>query len=106
MQRKTLQPDGFWLVTGAAILWGTIGVATLAIYNSDPTTTSLFLNLARTMVATPVLLLACWRSVGRATFHVRRRDYLIMVAMGTLLSFSHAGYFAAIQYAGVTIATL
>jgi DME family drug/metabolite transporter len=103
MQRKLSAPDGFWLVTGSAILWGTIGVATQAIYNA---TSSLFLNLARLLVATPVLLLACWRSVGRAAFRVRRRDFLIMCASGTLLSISHAGYFASIQYAGVTISTL
>jgi DME family drug/metabolite transporter len=105
MQRKIPAPDGFWLVTGAAILWGTIGVATQAIYNID-STTSLFLNLARLLVATPVLLLVCWRSLGRATFRVRRRDFLIMCVIGTLLSTSHAGYFAAIQYTGVTIPTL
>jgi DME family drug/metabolite transporter len=105
MQRKFPTPDGFWLVTGAAILWGTIGIATQAIYNVDGTT-SLFLNLARLLVAAPVLLLACWRSLGRATFRVRRRDFLIMVVIGTLLSLSHAGYFAAIQYTGVTIPTL
>ena len=102
---RTFQPGGLWLVTGAAVLWGTIGVVIQAIYNLDHTT-SLFLNLGRTMIATPVLWVACWRIVGKATFNIRRRDFGIMVLSGTLLAISHAAYFAAIQYAGVTIATL
>jgi drug/metabolite transporter, DME family len=102
---QTLQPDGFWLVTGAAIIWGTIGVATQAIYNID-TTTSLFINLARMLIATPLLLGACWRVVGPKMFRIQTRDALIMLLIGVLLAISHATYFAAIRYSGVTIATL
>src|SRR4051812_43339153 len=102
---QSFQPDGFWLVTGAAILWGTIGVATQAIYNID-STTSLFINLTRLLIATPIMITACWRVVGRAMFHIRRRDFLVMALSGTLLAISQAAYFAAIHYAGVTIATL
>jgi len=102
---QTFQPGGFWLVTGAAIMWGTIGVATQAIYNSD-STTSLFINLARMLIATPVLLAACWRVVGQAMFSIQRRDFLIMLLTGALLAISQATYFAAIRYTGVTIATL
>lgn len=104
-KRLSPQPGGLWLVTGSAILWGTIGVATQAIYNTD-TTSSLFINLARMLIATPVLLAACWRVVGPQMFHIRRRDLLIMLLTGTLLATSHAAYFAAIRYTGVTIATL
>jgi DME family drug/metabolite transporter len=99
------QPDGFWLVTGAAILWGTIGVTTQAIYALD-STTSLFLNLARLLIATPVMLVACWRVVGRSMFNIRQRDLLIMLLSGSLLAISQAAYFAAIRASGVTIATL
>lgn len=104
-KRQKFQPDGLWLVTGAAILWGTIGVATQAIYNLD-STTSLFINLTRMLIATPVLLVACWRVVGQKMLNIQRRDFLIMLLSGTLLAISHAAYFAAIHYAGVTIATL
>lgn len=103
--QKLRTPDGLWLVTGAAILWGTIGVATKTIYNID-STTSLFINLARMLIASPVLLAACWHRVGRAMFNIRRRDFVLMLLTGTLLAVSHAAYFAAIRYAGVTIATL
>ncbi len=104
-KQRTFRPDGLWLVTGAAILWGTIGVATQAIYNGD-TTTSLFINLTRMLIATPVFLIGCWRVVGRETFNIRRRDFLIMLLSGTLLAISHAAYFAAIRDTGVTLATL
>lgn len=99
------QPAGLWFVTGAAILWGTIGVAIQAIYNID-STTSLFINLARMLVAAPVLLLVCWRVVGQKMFNIQRRDFFIMLLTGTLLAVSQAAYFAAIHYTGVTIATL
>jgi len=102
---QIFQSSGFWLVTGAAVIWGTIGIATQAIYNID-NTTSLFINLARLLVATPVLVVASWRVVGRKMFMVQRRDFLIMLLSGILLATAHAGYFAAIRHAGVTIATL
>lgn len=104
-KQRTFQPGGFWLVTGAAVIWGTIGIATQAIYNID-TTTSLFINLARMLIAAPVLLAACWHVVGRSMFDIRRRDLWIMLLHGTLLALSHAAYFAAIRAAGVTIPTL
>lgn len=102
---RASQPGGFWLVTGAAILWGTIGVATQAIYATD-TTSSLFINLARMLVAAPVLLVAGWRLFGRTLFHIRQRDFRIMLLSGSLLAISQAAYFVSIRYASVTIATL
>ncbi len=100
----TIHAD-FWMVIAAAILWGTIGVATQAIYSID-TTTSLFINLGRMLVATPILMLACWRTVGPQMFQIRGRDWVVMVVSGALLAASHSAYFAAIRYSGVTIATL
>jgi drug/metabolite transporter, DME family len=102
---QTAQPRGLWLVTGAAVIWGTIGVATQAIYQID-STTSLFINLARMLIATPVLLAACWHVVGRRMFRVQRRDALVMLLTGVFMALSHASYFAAIRYTGVSIATL
>lgn len=102
---SNLQPGGLGLVTIASILLGTIGIATQAIYEVDGTT-SLFINLARLVVAAPVLLAACWRVLGQKMFKVRRRDLAIMVLGGTLLATSHSMYFASIRYAGVTISTL
>jgi DME family drug/metabolite transporter len=97
--------SGVWLVLIAAFLWGTIGIATQAIYQLE-TTTSLFINLARTLIAAPVILALCWRIIGGRMFVVRPRDLLIMLVSGALLALSHAAYFAAIRAAGVTIPTL
>lgn len=102
---KIVQPGGFWLVSGAAVIWGTIGIATQAIYNLE-STNSLFLNLGRLLVATPVLLLVCWRVVGRAMFRIHPRDAALMALSGTFLAISQAAYFAAILHAGITISTL
>lgn len=102
---ESFQAEGFWLVTGAAVIWGTIGVATQAIYNID-STSSLFINLARMLVATPLLLLLAWRVLGRRLFHVEKRDWILMGLQGSLLVLSHAAYFASIRLTGVSIATL
>src|SRR5262249_37445910 len=99
------QPGDLWLVIGAASIWGTIGVATQGIYNID-TTTSLFINLGRMIVAAPVLVFVCWRVMGRAMFRVQRRDLGIMALSGTLLAISQASYFAGIRATGITISTL
>jgi drug/metabolite transporter, DME family len=101
----TPQLRGFGLVAIAAILWGTIGIATQGIYNVD-STSSLFINFARLAVASPILLIMSWRVLGRSFWQVRPRDAWLMVVSGVLLSASHAFYFAAIRDAGVTIATL
>ncbi|HVU15181.1 MAG TPA: EamA family transporter [Phototrophicaceae bacterium] len=106
MQKSSkAQASGFWLTTGAAAIWGTIGVATQAIYNVD-STTSLFLNLARLVIATPVLTLICWRMIGARMFSIRPRDLRVMILSGILVATSQASYFAAIHDTGVTIATL
>lgn len=102
---STIQPSGFWMVAGAAILWGTIGIATQAIYNLE-TTNSLFINLMRMIIGAIALLLTCRRVVGARMFAIRRRDLAIMALNGVLLAVSQATYFSAIHYGGVTIATL
>lgn len=89
----------------AAMLWGTIGIATQGIYTLDHTT-SVFINLGRLLIAMPILLVASWRTLGRSMFAIPRYDFRIMVISGLSIGFSQAAYFAAIQYSGVTIATL
>lgn len=103
--QSSFQPEGFWLVTIAAMIWGTIGVATRAIYAADVTTT-LFINLARMAVAAPILFGVGWHTLGRGMFRVRRRDVPYLLVNGGLLAISQAAYFAAVRESGVTIATL
>lgn len=104
LSMTTSRPAGTLPLVIAAVLWGTIGVATQAIYGLE-TTSSLYINMIRTVVAALVLLLACWRA-GTRLFAAQRRDLLVMFVSGALLALSHAAYFAAIRAAGVTISTL
>ncbi|MBK9748245.1 MAG: EamA family transporter [Chloroflexi bacterium] len=106
MLKQSNDQSGFWLVIAAASIWGTIGIATQAIYNADSTTSPLFINFARMVIAAPALTFACWRVVGRDMFKLPRRDLLIMLLNGIFMAASQACYFVAIRYTGVTIATL
>lgn len=96
---------GFAAVVVAASLWGTIGVATQAIFAVDRAS-PLFVNLLRMAIATPVLALISWRMIGRRMLAVRRRDLLLMALSGALLAVSQAAYYAAIRQVGVSVATL
>ncbi|MBK8030850.1 MAG: EamA family transporter [Chloroflexi bacterium] len=106
MLKQSNDQSGFWLVIAAASIWGTIGIATQAIYNADSATSPLFINFARMVIAAPALTFACWRVVGRDMFKLPRRDLLIMLLNGIFMAASQACYFVAIRYTGVTIATL
>ena len=96
---------GVWCIVGAATLWGTTGVATQAIYERSSTNplSVVFLRLA---IAALVLLLLCWRMLGRRMWHVKGRDALLMLGMGLMQAIFQYCYFAAIADCGVTIATL
>lgn len=106
MLKQSNDQSGFWLVIAAASIWGTIGIATQAIYNVDSATSPLFINFARMVIAAPALTFACWRVVGRDMFKLPRRDLVIMLLNGIFMAASQACYFVAIRYTGVTIATL
>ncbi|MFN8529722.1 MAG: EamA family transporter [Anaerolineae bacterium] len=104
-QRAHVQNRGFWWVTGAAILWGTIGVATQAIFTVDQSS-SLFINFGRLAIAAPIMAAACWRQMGRRMLVIPRRDFWLMMLNGSFLAISQAAYFAAIREIGVTLSTL
>ncbi|MFN8376790.1 MAG: EamA family transporter, partial [Anaerolineae bacterium] len=96
---------GVLLIMTAASLWGTAGPATQALYGVA-STTPFSISALRLTIAAPLMLLLCWRLLGRRMFAVARRDLLVMMLMGVLLGLSQASYFAAISNAGVAIATL
>jgi drug/metabolite transporter, DME family len=96
---------GLWLIVSAATLWGTTGVATQAIYDLS-STNALSVTFLRLAIAVLVLLLLCWRLLGRRVWQVKRRDALLMLCMGAMQATSQYCYFAAIAACGVTIATL
>ena len=95
----------FWLLVSAAILWGTVGVATREIY-AHSTTGALAVAFWRLAIAAPLFFHAGWSRLKRKIWHIQRRDLLAMVVMGGLQALYQTSYCAAITYAGVTIPTL
>jgi DME family drug/metabolite transporter len=93
------------LIVCAAVSWGTIGIANLALYTSSATN-ALSLTFLRLALATPLLFLTCWLRLGRKIFAIKRRDLAVMMGMGSLMAISQACYIAAIPTAGVSISTL
>ena len=96
---------GVWFIMGAATLWGTTGVATQAIYNLS-STNAFSVAFWRMSIAALVLLLLCWRLLGRRVWRVKGRDALLMLCMGSVQAISQYSYFAAIPDCGITTATL
>ncbi len=96
---------GLILVVLAAVLWGTSGVATKAIYaitNMDPISVAAF----RLVLGAPLLLISFRCTAGFRSFRVARSDLALMVLVGAAIGISQALYFAAIARVGVAIATL
>ncbi len=74
---------GAGLIIIAALLWGTVGVATQAIYNVADTT-ALSIGFLRLAIATPVLLMTWRRSLGRRAFRIAPRDLPLMLMIGVI----------------------
>jgi DME family drug/metabolite transporter len=96
---------GLVLILSAALLWGTVGVTTRAIYDLSETN-ALSIGFFRLAIATPALLLACWCALGRRAFRIAWRDLAVMVAIGAAMAFYQVCYFAAIARVGVAVAVL
>jgi DME family drug/metabolite transporter len=93
------------LILLAALLWGTVGVTTRAIYNLSETN-ALSIGFFRLAIATPALLLACWCILGRRAFRIAPRDLALMLAIGAAVALYQVCYFAAIVRVGVAVAVL
>jgi drug/metabolite transporter, DME family len=96
---------GLLLILAAALLWGTVGVATKAIFTLSEAN-AISIGFFRLAFATPVLLAACWRVLGRRTFRVAPRDLGLMITIGVMMALYQVCYFAAIARVGVAIAVL
>src|SRR5437762_2336314 len=83
---------GLLLILIAALLWGTVGVATKAIYNLADTN-ALSIGFFRLAIATPALLVACWRTLGRRAFRIAPLGYAAL----TLCSRALAGRYHPLQ---------
>lgn len=105
MSTSTSSRRDFWLIVGASLSWGTVGVANQAIY-AHVATNALSLAFFRLLVAAPLFVLASRLLPGRHSFRVKPRDLIIMLLMGIMQALYQASYSAAIAYAGVTVPTL
>ncbi len=97
--------QGLLLILIAAVLWGTVGIVTKALYDLT-TTNALSIGFLRLAVAAPALFLACWSLLGRRTLSVARRDLGLMLLIGIAMALYQVCYFAAIALVGVAIAVL
>src|SRR5262245_31612351 len=96
---------GLFLIVLAAVLWGTVGVATKTIYGLSDTN-SLSIGFFRLVFSVPVLLAACWHTLRGRMFRITPRDLASMLLMGAFMAFYQVCYFAAIARVGVAIAVL
>jgi drug/metabolite transporter, DME family len=97
---------GIGLIAFAGILWGTVGVATQAIYQQSAAANPLSIGFFRLAFAAPALLLVCLFVLGHKTWQLAPRDAAVMAVIGAMLALYQACFFTAISFVGVTIATL
>lgn len=105
MSGRLAGQGGILIILLAAILWGTVGVTTRAIFTLSETTalTVAFLRLA---LALPVLAASAAAVLGRRGFSASPRHLLLMAGIGSMLAVYQLCYFGAIQRVGVAVATL
>ena len=96
---------GVVLIIIAAVLWGTVGIATRALYELTATN-ALSIGFFRLAFSVPALLLACRLITGHIRFATTRRDLAMMLGLGVAMAAYQVFYFAAIAQVGVTIAVL
>ena len=90
---------------GAAVLWGTVGVAAKLVYGLAETN-ALSIGFLRLALALPFLFAAAWWTVGSNLFRVAPRHLVLMALFGFMMALYQLFYFSAISYVGVAIATL
>jgi DME family drug/metabolite transporter len=87
----------------AAVMWGTVGVTTKAIFGLVPTT-PLSIGFWRLALAVPALWIGGWLALGPRMFQVARRDVALMMLMGSMMALYQLCYFASIERKGVASA--
>lgn len=98
-------PSGMVLLVGTGILWGTIGVASKGVFEHSALD-AVSVTWIRTLIASPICILAVWLSGGRSLLKISHRDYLSMICLGIALIFYQWSYLAAVEQIGVTATTL
>ena len=97
--------QGILSVSMSAILWGTVGIATQAIYRQSDLT-AITVGFYRLACAFPLVAFLCWKIVDRQNFYLSPRLFWKMMLIGVMLALYQVCFFAAIGYVGVAVATL
>lgn len=101
---QTDSQRGFVSILIAALLWGTVGITTKAIYNVADTN-ALLIGFVRLAIATPALLVACWQANLRL-FPIPWRDFARMLVIGVTMALYQVCFLGAIPHIGVAGTTL
>ncbi len=96
---------GLLQVMLAAVLWGTVGIASKSLYtlaDTDPLSIGFF----RLAFSAPVLLMAGRLATGDRLLRIPGQDLITMAGIGAMMALYQATYFAAIPRVGVAVTTL
>jgi DME family drug/metabolite transporter len=93
------------LLIGTGVLWGTIGVASKGVFEHS-SLDAVSVTWMRTLLASPICILAVWLSGGRKLLDFSRQDLATMLGLGVLLILYQWLYLAAIEQIGVSASTL
>jgi DME family drug/metabolite transporter len=93
------------LLIGTGILWGTIGVASKGVFEHSALD-AVSVTWIRTLMASPICILAVWLLGGRRLLRFSREDLLGMIGLGVALILYQWLYLAAVEQIGVTATTL
>ncbi len=97
--------SGMIFVMISALLWGTVGVTTRAIYSvSDANPLSI--GFFRLSIGSAGLLIAGFRILKWKLFQVPASDLALMAGTGLLMAFYQVSFFTSIQTLGAAAATL
>ena len=102
---RPARPIGFLLIIATGILWGTIGVVSKHV-SQESSLDAVSITWLRSVIASPICILAAWLTLGSAIFRVSRRDLWFMLGLGVVLVTYQFLYLASLDRIGVSAATL
>ncbi len=105
ISRRSSTAYGMALLVGTGVLWGTIGPVSKEI-TLHSSLDAVSITWLRTLIASPICLLAAWQALGSRMFSAARADQVRMIALGAVLIFYQWSYLASIDRIGVSAATL
>ena len=98
-------PAGMLLLIGTGVLWGTIGIASQGVFDHS-SLDAVSVTWMRTLLASPICILAVWLSGGRSLLRFSGNDLFVMLLLGVALILYQWLYLAAIEQIGVSTSTL